>query len=239
MTTTQIVLVPGFWLGAWAWDEVVPHLTAAGYAVTALTLPGLGPDEDPVTVTAQDQADAIVAALDRKADARVLVVHSGAAIPGTLVIDQEPGLVDHVVWVDTAPASDGGAMNPDFDGDLFPLDAAWDDELEQGAMRGLTSEQLKTFRSRALPQPGRLVSEPVHLGDEGRLSVPGTVVATGFPAEQFRAGAEQGVPFLAALTQHTHLDYVDLPTGHWPMWSRPAELAQVIAAVAGAGQPGK
>jgi pimeloyl-ACP methyl ester carboxylesterase len=41
MSAAPIVLVPGFWLGAWAWDEVVDALRADGHDVTALTLPGL------------------------------------------------------------------------------------------------------------------------------------------------------------------------------------------------------
>ncbi|MFB8761160.1 hypothetical protein [Nocardiopsis alba] len=28
------------------------------------------------------------------------------------------------------------------------------------------------------------------------------------------------------------LDVVDLPTGHWPMWSRPGDLAEVIRSAA-------
>lgn len=47
MNSAPIVLVPGFWLGAWAWDEVVDILRAAGHDVTAITLPGLeSPDAD-------------------------------------------------------------------------------------------------------------------------------------------------------------------------------------------------
>jgi hypothetical protein len=38
--SAPIILVPGFWLGAWAWDEVASDLRAAGHDVTALTLPG-------------------------------------------------------------------------------------------------------------------------------------------------------------------------------------------------------
>ena len=41
MNNPPIILVPGFWLGAWAWDEVAADLRAAGHDVTALTLPGL------------------------------------------------------------------------------------------------------------------------------------------------------------------------------------------------------
>lgn len=235
MTHTQIVLVPGFWLGAWAWDEVVAPLRAEGYAVHALTPPGQG-DDDPAAraaVTPQDQADAVVAALDSAADRRVLVVHSGAAIAGTLVIDQHPDLVDHVVWVDTAPVTDGAAMNPDLDGDTFPLEAAWDEEMEQGSMRGLTDAQLETFRTRAVPQPGPVLTTAVSLTDDRRLGIPGTVVCTSFPSEDFRSYAEQGVPFLAALPHHTALTYVDLPGGHWPMWTHPVELAGIIRDAAG------
>lgn len=237
MTNTQIVLVPGFWLGAWAWDEVVPGLEDHGYAVTALTPPGQGEEGAAAraTVTPQDQADAIVTALDTGAHRRVLVVHSGAAIAGTLVIDQHPDLVDHVVWVDTAPSSDGGVMNADLDGEFFPIDTAWDEEVEQGSMRDLTDAQLESFRARAVPEPGKVVTTPVRLTDERRHSIPGTVVCTSFTAEEFRSYAEQGVPFLAALPRHTALRYIDLPTGHWPMWSRPADLVRVIADAAGTG----
>lgn len=37
----EFVLVPGAWLGAWAWDEIVPHLRSAGHGVHPLTLSGL------------------------------------------------------------------------------------------------------------------------------------------------------------------------------------------------------
>jgi hypothetical protein len=33
----RFVLVPGFWLGAWAWDEVAAALREAGHDVEALT----------------------------------------------------------------------------------------------------------------------------------------------------------------------------------------------------------
>ena len=227
--TTQMVLVPGFWLGEWAWEEVARSLAQRGYAVDALTLPGLGHDDpNRAVVTPQDQADAIVAALDPSADRRVLAVHSGAAVPGTLVLDQRPELVDHVVWVDTAPSADGAAMDPDFSADVLTLDDRWEDELADGSMRDLTDDQLATFRERAVPEPGRVVSTPVSLGNDARHDVPGTVVCTSFPASDFRSYAEQGVSFLAALPDYRALTYVDLPTGHWPMWSRPADLADLL-----------
>ena len=226
---TQIVLVPGFWLGAWAWDDVTPVLADRGHVPTPLTLPGLEPDHPARgDVTLDDHAELIARALDRDAERRVLVVHSGAALPGTMVLDRHPDVVDHVVFVDTAPVRDGYAMNPELEDPEFPLAAAWDSEMAEGSMRDLTEEQLRTFRDRAVPQPGRTVSGQVRLSNPARLTVPGTVVCTAFPSADYRSYAEQGAGFLAGLLDHRALDYVDLPTGHWPMWSRPAELAEVI-----------
>lgn len=239
MTQTQIVLVPGFWLGAWAWDEVAPHLGDAGHDVVALTLPGLDPDDDGLGgVTPDDHADAILAALDPDADRRVLVVHSGATVPGTMVLDRAPDLVDHIVFVDTAPVRDGFALAPDVEGDEHRLADAWDEQVESGSLRDLTDEQVTTFRERAVPQPAETARGAARLTNPRRLDVPGTVICTSFPSSDFRAYAEQGADFLAGLNDHTDLQFVDLPTGHWPMWSRPEQLAELIAAAAGPGGTG-
>lgn len=229
---TQVVLVPGFWLGAWAWDEVAEELSDRGYEVTALTLPGLEAEDQARAVTLEDQTRAIIDALDPAAERRVLVVHSGAALPGTMVIDQHPHLVDRIIFVDTAPVRDGYAMNPDLEGDTYPLEAAWDEEFEGGSMRDLTDEQLETFKARAVPQPAGTVRGAVRLQDRRRLQVPATVICTAFPATDYRAYAEQGMGFLAGLLDHEDLSYVDLPTGHWPMWSKPEALTAVIAQAA-------
>lgn len=241
MTPTQIVLVPGFWLGAWAWEEVAPHLRGRGHEAQALTLPGLEQTNDHRgEVTLEIQVDAIVAALDPDAQRRVLVVHSGATVPGTMVLDRSPALVDHIVFVDTAPVRDGFALAPAVEGEEHLLADAWDEQVASGSLRDLTDEQLATFRERAVPQPAETARRAATLTNPQRLEVPGTVICTSFPSADFRAYAEQGADFLAGLQDHTHLRFVDLPTGHWPMWSRPQELAGLIADAAeqdGAGDP--
>jgi pimeloyl-ACP methyl ester carboxylesterase len=231
----HVVLVPGFWLGAWAWDEVVARLSEHGLSALALTLPGLEVDHpDRGSVGLEDHVAAIeqALALAPQGARTVLVAHSGAAVPATVALDRHVDEVAHVVWVDTAPVVDGYAMDPDASGSEHPLSAQYDEELEQGSMKGLSEEQLATFRERAVPQPASSMREPVSLHDERRLDVPGTVVCTAFPAAEYRSYAEQGMPFLAGILQYRRLQLVDLPTGHWPMWSRPAELADIIAGAA-------
>lgn len=221
-----IVLVPGFWLGSWAWDAVAGRLRDLGHEVRALTLPGLEPGDDPAAVTLEDHAAAIEAAIGE--GPVVLVAHSGAAFPATIAIDRNVDRVRRSVWVDTAPVVDGAAMDAGFEGDALPLDAQWEEEFEGGSMRGLTDEQLAEFRRRAVPQPAGTVRDAAELTDDRRLDVPATLVCTAFSAAEYRSYAEQGVPFLAGVLEHRALTMVDLPTGHWPMWSKPDELAAVI-----------
>lgn len=238
MATTSpahVVLVPGFWLGSWAWDDVVPHLRDRGLDPVALTLPGLEPDHpDRGSVTLEDHIRAIENAIAAAPEGSrtVLVAHSGAAIPATAALDRHVDEIDRVIWVDMAPVIAGYAMNAEAEGDEYPLSAQWDEEQQQGSMRGLSEEQLATFRERAVPQPIASLREAVSLTDERRLDVPGTVVCTAFSAADYRSYAEQGLPFLAGILQYRALELVDLPTGHWPMWSEPEQLARIIADVA-------
>jgi hypothetical protein len=39
---------------------------------------------------------------------------------------------------------------------------------------------------------------------------------------------QAGHPLFAEVANLEHVDVVDLPTGHWPMWSRPRDLADTI-----------
>jgi hypothetical protein len=44
---------------------------------------------------------------------------------------------------------------------------------------------------------------------------------------------KKNYPFLAGFNELRNIEWVDLPTSHWPMWSRPKELADIIGEVAG------
>jgi hypothetical protein len=41
---------------------------------------------------------------------------------------------------------------------------------------------------------------------------------------------EQGHDYVQELAKVRDVDYIDLPTGHWPQFTRPRELAQAILA---------
>lgn len=236
MTTAPIVLVPGFWLGAWAWDEVAAALRADGHDVTALTLPGLeSADADRSAIGSSDHVDAICEAVRAAEAPVVLAVHSGTGFAGYAASDRVPERVAAMVYVDSAPGF--GAMQPDFAGVELPLPSQ--EELEQDEnLDGLSEEQLETFRRRAVPQPGGVLREAAVLTDDARLDIPSTLICTGFPSEQVKAYAKEHNPaWLGGLAELRDVTWVDLPTSHWPMWSRPQELAGIIGDVAKAHAP--
>jgi pimeloyl-ACP methyl ester carboxylesterase len=237
MTTAPIVLVPGFWLGAWAWDEVATALRADGHDVTALTLPGLeSADADRSSITLADHVDAICEAVRAAGAPVVLAVHSGTGFAGYAASDRIPEQIAAMVYVDSAPGK--GAMDPDFDGVEMPLPSREKLEEEEN-LDGLSEEQLEMFRQRAVPQPGGVLREATILTNDARLEIPSTIICTGFPSEQVKAYAKEHDPaWLGGLAELRHVTWVDLPTSHWPMWSRPRELAEVIGDVAKAHAPG-
>ena len=228
--STPIILVPGFWLGAWAWDEVAAALRADGHDVTALTLPGLeSVDTDRSAVRLADHVATICAAISAAGRPVLLAVHSGAGAPGYAVTDRIPEQIAAMVYVDSAPAI--GAIEADFTGVELPLPPP-EELAQQENLSGLTEEQLATFRRRAVPEPAAAMRESIALTNPARLDVPSTVICTGFPSGQVKQAVTEGYTWLAGLAELRTVTYLDLPTSHWPMWSRPQELAAIISDVA-------
>ena len=230
MKTPPIILVPGFWLGAWAWDEVGSILREDGHDVCAVTLPGLeSADADRSRIHAEDHVQAIVDAVNAAGAPVVLVVHSATGFPGYAASDRVPDRIAAMVYVDTAPGK--GALDPDFADVEKPLD--WDDLTKEENLDGLTDEQLARFRERGVPVPGNLLREGVELTNDARRDIPSTIIATGYTSDDYRKyAAENDWPWLAGIGELRDLTWVDLPTSHWPMWSKPNELAAIIGDVA-------
>jgi pimeloyl-ACP methyl ester carboxylesterase len=237
-TVPSIVLVPGYWLGAWAWDDVAADLRGRGHHVVAVTLPGLDPDDTGrASVTLARQADALQSTVHAAAahgSSVVLVAHSGAGFPTSVLLDREPTAVARVVYVDSGPSSNGSA----FDASLPPEEGQVSlppfEELATGgtSLEGLSEDDLQRFRERSVPEPGPVIREPISLRNDARRDVPSTIIACSFSSEVVRQMAQQGHPMMAEVATLRDLELVDLPTGHWPMWSRPTDLAAAIAKAA-------
>jgi pimeloyl-ACP methyl ester carboxylesterase len=230
----DIILIPGFWLDGSSWDKVVPALEQAGHRAHALTLPGMeSKDADRSKITLRDHVDAVVEVID-SLDGKVLLVgHSGGGAVAHAAVDARPDRVARVVYVASEPLGDGSVINDGFPSEngevpLPDWSVFGDEELVD-----LDDELRAMFRERAIPSPVHVTSDPQQLFDERRYDVPVTVLACEYSSAMLREWMAQGHPGAAELAKIRDVEYVDLPTGHWPQFTRPAEVGQVIIASVG------
>lgn len=234
----DIILVPGFWLDASSWSEVTPPLVAAGHTVHPLTLPGLESKDAPrAGIGLRDHIDAVVSAVDALEGPVVLVGHSGGGAIIHGAVDARPDRVTRAVYVDSGPLGEGGVINDELpaQGDEVPL-PPWEG-FEDADLTDLNDQLRAAFRARAIPEPLAVTRDRQHLHDERRYNVPATVIACEFPSSLLIEWMESGHPFVAELARIHEVEFMDLPTGHWPQFTRPAELGEaILAAVDGTSE---
>src|ERR1700743_2128064 len=94
-----IVLVPGFWLGAWAWEQVEQRLADRGLRAHSITLPGLeSASTDRTRIRFGDHVAAVTAAIVALDEPVVLVAHSGAGAVVTAGLEAHADRVSRVVY---------------------------------------------------------------------------------------------------------------------------------------------
>jgi pimeloyl-ACP methyl ester carboxylesterase len=224
----DVLLVGGLWLDGSAWDDVVPALEALGHRAVPVTLPGQG--DGATSATLDDQVAAVLAAVDAAPGEPLVVGHSAACTLAWLAADARPGKVAGVVLVGGFPWDDGKLY-----ADLFDITDGAMPFPGWGPFEGPDSADLSdaakdAFAARAVPVPEGVARGVVHLTDERRFQVPVVVVCPEFTPAQARQWIDAGdVPELARAER---VELVDLDSGHWPMFTRPAELARVVAQAA-------
>jgi pimeloyl-ACP methyl ester carboxylesterase len=242
------VLVPGAWLGGWAWQPVARQLRARGHDVHPVTLTGLGDRSHLATpeVDLDTYITDVVNLLEYE-DLHdvVLVGHSYAGAVVTGVADRVPGRISLLAYLDTGPTPHGTAFldlqEPQArelierltaeagDGWRIPL-PSWE-ELEgvMGAsLEGLGPAERELMAGRAAAQPVRTWTQPLTLADPAREKLPKLLITCSFPLAQVRELIAAGHPWFAELAQ-PRWSFLELPTGHWPMFSVPGPLAELLA----------
>jgi pimeloyl-ACP methyl ester carboxylesterase len=219
------VLVPGAWHGSWAFEAVTPLLEQAGHAVHALTLTGLGPDDDAATVagaTLDTHAADVLELLDRERLTDVtLVGHSYAGMVIAAAADRAGGRVSRLVHLDAYVPREG--------------ESCW----------SLTTEAYRQAFVAGATGLGYAVSPPYrapHGGDPRRRPHPLASLVQGIrltgavdrvPRRDFVycSGWEDGTPF-TALRERLMADpgwrVHDLPTAHNAMREAPEAVAALL-----------
>jgi pimeloyl-ACP methyl ester carboxylesterase len=221
----DILLMAGLWLDGSAWDDVVPPLRELGHRPVPLTLPGQGDGQ--ASATLADQVATVLAAVDSAAGPPLVVGHSAACTLAWLAADARPDAVAGVVLIGGFPSADGETY-----ADLFePIDGAmpfpgWD-PFEGPDSADLDDEARRRFEAAAIPVPVGVSKGVVRLADERRFGVPVVLACPEFSPAQAREWMEAGE--LPELAKAEHLELVDIDSGHWPMFTKPVELARLLA----------
>jgi pimeloyl-ACP methyl ester carboxylesterase len=159
-------------------------------------------------------------------------VHSGAGATGYAASDRAANRIAAMIYVDSGPAT--AALDAGFDAVEQPL--VWEEIEAEENLDGLSEEQKETFRQCALPEPGDAIRGSASLTNDARLDIPTTAICTGFTSDQYKQAVDEGQTWLGGFKDLRNLTWVDLPTSHWPMWSRPRELAKIIGGVAASAE---
>ena len=223
------ILVPGLWIGAWAWHDVTAALREAGHEVYPLTLTGvadrshlLGPDVD---------LDTHIEDIVRLAEAEdlrdiVLVGHSYGGLPVSAAALRLADRITSVVYVDSGPLPIGSAqmdMSGDFPGDAMPP-REWDPEADPHLLAGLDETAMAKLRTRSTPHPMGSIRQRLTARATSD-DLPTVLISCTFPIDQITEMKAAGHPFFAALG---NARIIPLPTGHWPMLSEPKGLAGAL-----------
>ncbi|MDA8311069.1 MAG: alpha/beta hydrolase [Actinomycetota bacterium] len=224
----EIVLVAGMWLDGSAWSDVASALTSLGHHPVPLWLPGQG--DGSASASLDDQLAAVVAAVDAAADPSMVVGHSAAASLAWMAVDARPDKVAKVVFIGGFPAADGTAYFDVFD----PVDGAvrfpgWE-PFEGTDSADLDEETKRRIATATVPVPEAVTHAVVHLRDDRRYRVPVVVVCPEFSAAQAKEWVDTGE--LPELSKAYDVSFVDIESGHWPMFSQPSALAGLLGSLA-------
>jgi pimeloyl-ACP methyl ester carboxylesterase len=219
---TTFVLVPGFFLGAWAWRAVTVALRAGGHEVHPMSLTGLGERvhlSNP-SIDLETHVDDVLNLL-RFEDLHdvVLVGHSYGGIVTTAVADRMPERVAKLVYVDTGPLPDGTSQH-DFAQQEAPPD--WRLMPPDWASLAPPGVDIDALADLAVPQPWKTATQPVRLTGAWE-KLPRFGILSSMTVAQMEAAAASN-PLMRHMAGE-RWTFVELPTWHWPMLDRGDELA--------------
>ena len=241
---SHYILIHGAWEESRIWDDVSPLLQQNGHAVTAIDLPGSGANKQPDSlVTTSAYIQSVVDAIQSLDHQVILVGHSMAGALISHVAELIPEKIERLIYVTAFLLKDGGtvleAMQSDADGEALPEIIFSDDQayatLPEPALRRIGFHDVEeAVIQRFLPflaewQATEPFMAKVVISDENFGSVPKTFIRTSIdkmisPALQDTMIANWEVESV-----------LDLESGHFPAFSVPEKLAELLLESASLG----
>ncbi len=227
---TKFVLVPGAWLGGWAWKKVVPLLEERGHEAYAVTLTGMGErvhlasKEVGIETAIQDVLNVIKY---NDLDNFILVGHSFAGKVVAAVADRVPKKVRVLLYLDAfrprkVRTPQGSFTDAIGAGLTIPIT----EEILDSTGKDVQGADREWMLSKATPWPTKYAGDPVMLS-ENFDSVKKAYI--------FCTGGGDNVDEI--LKQKLDGPAKVIESGHWPMITKPDELVEDMLFLAGGSMP--
>ncbi len=228
----------------WCWQKVARRLRENGHDAYTATLTGLGervhlasPEVDLETHI----TDVVNLIEYEDLNDVVLLGHSYGGMVVTGAADRIPERISELVYLDTAPLP-GGTLIEKFPPELrrrteeqvqesgegwkFPIPSP-EELANMASLEGVDEDHLRLLYSRATPQPFGTYTQPLRLKNPAREALPKLGIVCSFSLAQVRQMIASDNPQFRGLAG-PEWRFVELPTGHYPMFSRPEDLAELL-----------
>ena len=230
---SKFVLVPGAWLGAWAWKTTVPRLQREGHSAYPVTLTGMG---ERVHLATKDVGletavqDVLNVIKYNELDDFVLVGHSFAGKVAAVVADRAHDKVAKVIYLDSFRPGDEPGPQGGFDPTkefgqqpegAFAVPLA--DKTIDTIGKDVQGEARAWLKSLATPWPMKMANDSLTISKDYDWTKERYIFCTlaGDPIDEIVAGKWGKLNGPHKLIE----------TGHWPMITKPDELAEDLIAL--------
>ena len=228
---TTFVLVPGAWLGGWAWKKVVPLLKQKGHEAHAVTLTGMG---ERVHLASMDVGietavqDVLNVIKYNDLDDFVLVGHSFAGKVVGAVADRAFERVRTLLYLDAfrpeKVRTPQGAFDPsEYKPPPGSLAIPLTEEIVDMIGKDVQGADREWILSMATPWPMKHAREPVTLSKNFDAVRSAYIFCTG--------GGDSVDEILKGKWGKLDGPYKVIESGHWPMITKPGELVSDMLAL--------
>ena len=234
---TEFVLIPGAWLGAWAWKRVVPALEKRGHSAYPVTLTGMGERVHLATEGVGMETgiqDVLNVIRYNGLGEVVLVGHSFAGKVAAAVADRVADKVAKVLYLDgfhpKKVRTPQGAFPDEFpvEGSVVPLPK----EFLASVGKDVQGADREHLVSMATPTPVKYLRDPITLSTEFDSVNSAYIFCTLGDTLSWYLSQSPSSSVDEVLKANLDGPYRIIESGHWPMVTKPKELAEDLVALA-------
>lgn len=235
---TEFVLIPGAWLGAWAWKRVVPVLEKRGHSAYPVTLTGMGERVHLATEGIGMETgiqDVLNVIRYNDLDDVVLVGHSFAGKVAAAVTDRAVDKVVKVLYVDgfhpQKVRTPQGAFPDEFpvEGSMVPLP----EEFLESVGKDVQGADREWFVSMATPTPVKYLRDPITLSSKIDSVKTAYIFCTLGDTLSWYLSQSPNSSVDEVLRANLDGPYRLIESGHWPMITKPLQLAEAMMSLSG------